>query len=209
MKNICEFEWTKYGMLKQKDAKPMEYLESYTVTNSRTNSDMSYLRLGNLLGHVPYDVVFKGQHLEIGPGNGINLAIWRSKGIKIEGYDIAKSIYSTITKDRLYSDSWDILCAFDVLEHYEDIDEIWNIHFKYGYFSVPRLPDNGVLKDLRDWRHFRLGEHIYNFSEKAFEKWVNVHGYSLIYFGCPEDCIRERWNFEQPNINSYIIKRME
>ena len=201
---ICEFEKTKFGMLKQKNAVSMEYLESYTVTNSRTNSDMAHLRLGNLLAHVPYDIIFKGDHLELGPGNGVNLAVWRSKGIKIEGFDIAKSIYTTIPQEWIYRKKWDVLCAWDVLEHFTEIDELWEIDFDYGYFSMPRLPDSGISES---WRHYRPNEHIWYCDEKSFKKWVNAHDYELLYCGCPEDVIRERWDKNQININSYIIKR--
>lgn len=204
---ICEFEKTRFGMLKQKNAISREYLESYTIVNSRTNSDMAYLRLGNLLGHVPYDVVFdeKNCHLELGPGNGVNLAIWRSKGIKIEGFDIAKSIYTTISEEWIYQKHFNILCAWDVLEHFTNIDDIFEIDFDYGYFSIPRLPKSGISES---WRHFRPNEHIYYCDEISFEKWVNYHGYELLYWGCPEDVIRERQYKDEININSYIIKRI-
>lgn len=177
---------------------------NYLVRNSKTNIEMAFLRLGLLSAFVPYEKLRKSKILELGPGNGILMASWYSKGIKVEGFDVLDSIYTTIDSNSVYNIKWDILLAFDVIEHFVDIDDLWKISFEYGFFSVPHPPKEGINPE---WRHYRPNEHIWYFDDVAFEKWITAHDYLLLYKGTPEDILRYRWDMNQPNIMTYIIRR--
>jgi len=203
-----QLKTNEYGMFYQSnidfDKMNNKYDADYLIRNSKTNIEMAYLRLGILLGYVSYDFLRKARILELGPGNGILMANWYSKGIKVEGFDIVESLYTTINENTVYNTKWDILLAFDVIEHFIDIDDLWKINFEYGFFSVPYPPRDGIKPG---WRHYRPNEHIWYFDDVAFEKWINANDYILLYKGTPEDVIRERWDLNQPNIMSYIIRK--
>jgi len=197
------YDTNEYGMLYQIDYVSFKYNSEYSLSQ-QTNDKMSYLRLGCLLGIIPYDELKSSVVLEIGPGNGKFMEVIGELVDNIYGFDITDTPFSTISSEEALSKQWDILCAFDVLEHFPDIEYLWKYNFDIGYFSIPCPPKDGIDEK---WRHFKPNEHLWHITAEQFENWINAHGYDLIYSGCPEDIIRKRWNQLQVNINSFIIKR--
>lgn len=202
--NGYKYEVNSYGMLKQLNPKKFDYSKAYLDKQSTTRN-MSWLRIGYLLGVVSFDYLTKATVLELGPGSGMFFDTLKPHVANIEGHDVAKSEYSTVSLEYIQSNKWDLLCAFDVLEHFEEIDDLWKIDFEYGYFSMPCPPANGI----NNWRHLKPNEHIWHIPSESFKKWANDHKYEVLLNGQPEDLIRRRWDQKKANINSFIIKKHE
>ena len=199
-----EFAVTGFGMLRQLHPRPFTYDRIY-LDNQSTNLEMSYLRLGYLLAHVPYDQLRASRVLELGPGRGVFFDVLKSHVEQMRGYDVVQeSPYATIPWSQAAECEWDLVCGFDVLEHFEDIDRLWELDFQWGYFSIPAPPAQGVHPR---WRHFKPDEHLWHITAEQFEQWASAHGYRLIAVGCPEDCLRARWDKSAVNIQSFIIQR--
>ena len=196
--------YNKYGMLQQINPQKFDYSKPYLAQQS-TNLEMAYLRIGFLLGYVPYETLKEAKVLELGPGTGSFIEVIKKYAKSIDGFDVAPtSEYTTVTLDQVQSTEWDILCAFDVIEHFQDVDDLWKINFNIGYFSSPCPPSKGVFAE---WRHFKPNEHLTYIGAKEFYPWAEQHGYRVLACAYPEDCIRKRWDENEVNINSFIIKR--
>ena len=168
---------------------------------------MAYLRIGYMLANISWSEFNGARVLELGPGNGVQLAALRQVGCFADGLDLhEQSLHTTIPRGQAERVEWDILLACDVLEHFHNIDGLWRFPFKYAYISTPALPDPASV-DLSAWRHFKPDEHVYYIEAAAFHLWAQAHKYHVLAFGCPEDVIRARWNASYPNIHSFIMRR--
>jgi hypothetical protein len=196
------YQKNNYGMITQVNPSGFSYDKQY-ASHTKTNHKMSYLRIGVLLGFIHVDELKKMNCIELGPGNGEFYKTIQTKVNDMKGYDLADTEFSNITLPQIYNKQWDILFAFDVIEHMEDINDIWKIDFNYAFISIPCPPQG----NLEDWRHLKPNEHLWHITASQFEKWANDNNYSVIYSGCPEDVIRIRWNKDKVNINTFIIKR--
>ena len=120
----------------------------------------------------------------------------------MEGYDIVPTPFSTCASFPA-GRHVDLLCAFDVIEHLDDIDDIWSIDFEVGFFSLPCPPMTGITTA---WRHWKPNEHLWHLTPNEFTSWINYHGYDMARMGSPEDAIRSRWDPLQMNIASYVVE---
>ena len=201
------FEKDKYGVIKQvSPIEPFVYNEDY-ITNQSTTVEMAYLRLGYVVSKVGYDTLVNSKCLELGPGNGKFFENAQKYVKSIDGYDVADTPYSTTSWKNIIDNKWDIVFAYDTIEHMPNIKEFFDINFDFAFVSVPRIPDN---KDLfnSNWRHFKPNEHIYYFNEISFSKMANDYGFKVKDVSSIEDIIRTRWDVEQININTYFLQRM-
>jgi hypothetical protein len=202
--NGYNYELNSYGMMRQLNPKKFDYSKKYLDKQS-TNENMSWLRIGYLSNVISYECLRDSKVIELGPGTGMFFDILQPYVRTIDGYDIVESKYSTVTLEDVRSTKWDLLCAFDVLEHFEEIDDLWKIDFKWGYFSMPCPPTSGITAT---WKHLKPNEHIWHIKPTSFKFWAEDHGYSVVASGSPEDLIRNRWDEKERNINSFIIKRL-
>jgi hypothetical protein len=203
-----EYVITRDGFIKQLRPKRFPYTAAYNSAQS-TTATMAGVRIGYLLAHVSYERLRMFSVLELGPGAGVFFDALRPMVREMRGLDIGPSRYSTVTMSAARAQSFDMLCAFDVIEHFHDIDDLWKFDFKYGYLSFPCVPA-GALVDRRllgRWRHFKPDEHIYYLPTQPFVKWITAHDYEVVSEGCPEDCLRTRWSGDEINIGTWIIKR--
>jgi len=190
------------GFLKQVDPKPFDYSLDYKAHQS-TNTAMTWLRLGWLSSHLSYGRLRHMTAVDIGAGNGSFVREAASVFERIVPYDLAGE---SIDDVELYETKWDMIVMSDVLEHYDDIDKLWGLNFKYGMISFPETP-NPEEHDLSRWRHLKPNEHIYLMTRVKVEAWVKKHGYEVVGCGCPEDMIRTRWQADKVNISTILIKR--
>jgi len=132
----------KNGLIKQKSyfSKKKDYNQGYVEERYNSYGEfsvrMSFLRLGFLLGAVNEELI---KILDVGYGNGdfINCAkefIPSCYGNEINGYHIPDGC--EFVSD-VFCEKFDVVCFFDVLEHFDDIYEIENIKTKYMFISVP------------------------------------------------------------------------
>lgn len=190
----------KNNFLKQKDPKPFDYTLGYKYKQS-TNVQMSWLRMGWLLAHISYEDLRTMRMVDIGSGNGIFVREAKQLFRISSPYDV---VGNSISKEELCATKWDLVIMSDVLEHYLNIDDFWNLKFDYAMISYPETP-HGI--DLTKWRHMKPDEHIYLLDRDSFKDWVEYHGCTVVGYGTPEDAIRKRWDDQYINISTFLIKR--
>lgn len=197
---VARFDRDKYGFWKQQDPQPFNYTMDYKARQS-TNPAMSWLRLGWLSNHVPIPTLRTFNVVDIGAGN-LNFVKESAKVFRrVVPYDLTGE---SISQDELYRTDWDLIVMSDVLEHYHNIDDLWNLRFRYALISFPETPEG---TDLRDWRHYKPDEHIYMLNAQAFAQWAARWECQVLACGCPEDLLRRRWDPQRVNISTFLIKR--
>lgn len=189
-----------YGFLKQQNPQPFDYTLAYKARQS-TNPAMSWLRLGWLASHISVPVLKTFNAVDIGAGNLTFVKEAAKVFRRVVPFDLAGE---SISKEELYDTEWDILVLSDVLEHYEDIDDLWKLKFRYALISFPETPEN---MDLRTWRHYKPNEHIYMLNAGSFSSWVSRWDGLVVAAGCPEDLLRKRWHPDKVNISTFLIRR--
>ena len=217
----------KYGFLKQSDTLPFDYSAEYKARQGTTVA-MAYLRMAvtaQVTGICPAD---EPKVLEVGPGSGAMLnELAKVYGVpspsaadnatcNVFGHDIGE-LADDVSKGLMLSDdaikgqSWDILFACDVIEHFPDIDHLWDFDFAYAYLSFPCPPDRFTVfpPEKTPWHHFKPNEHIYYLERRRVLTWIAENGYEAVYWGNPEDLIRrpKRHLSRAHNISSVIIKK--
>ena len=194
----------KHGFVKQTDPEPFNYSTEYKLSQS-TNKNMSYLRLGLLMSCFDYDQIADFKICDVGSGNMRFVNVLRQFVPKTVGYDVGPG--SEITKADLLSVCWDLVVLTDVLEHFDDIDELWKIRWKYMLLSYPEMPEVDNMVELLDWHHFKPDEHIWYFGANAMYAWLHEHDCRVLIESDIEDIIRRRQNITTRNITTMIIRR--
>jgi len=106
-------------------------------------------------------------------------------GFKTYGYDVNPySEYKTLSKKK-----FDILTMWDVIEHLENPGkELKKISAKYLFISTPNV--DAVKGDIKDWIHYRPGEHLWYFNLKTLTELLNNVGYKVLEHNYSEGAIR-------------------
>jgi hypothetical protein len=193
-----EYRRDVYGFLKQQNPQKFYYSENYQQ-KQQTTSEMVELRMGWLNLHLQN---LKNMNVvEMGSGSGIFIREASKNFRRLVPYNLVEP---TISKDELYCTTWDLCCAFDVIEHMEDIDkELFGVRAKYYYLSYPEYHDT----PLKSWRHTKPDEHLWHLNIEGMRKFIDGKA-EIIAEGCPEDLIRKRWDPNLNNITSVLLKRL-
>jgi hypothetical protein len=165
---------------------------------------MSFLRIGYLTSFLPIETIRQMKMVDIGSGNNIFYNVSKTVFKEAYAYDVAGE---SISKESLYSLSWDLVTLFDVLEHFEDIDDLFKINWKYAFISFPETPKVNSWEELKTWRHFKPNEHIWCLNKEGVTQWFNDNNCLVLGVSHFEDLIRVRWNPDLPNITSMVIER--
>lgn len=195
---------SKTGLIRQLSPSGYNYTLEYAARQG-TTIEMAYLRLGVLLTALGFDYVAAAKVLEVGPGNGTLLNVLKKHCDEAFGFDVAPTEFSTISRTAATSTPWDLLVACDVIEHFRNVDDLFQYKFEHALITVPCLPDD--LSEMANWRHFKPDEHLWYFTKTSFWNWITARGYDVIFCDSPEDTIRTRWNKEKPNTITFVIKR--
>ncbi len=151
---------------------------------------MSELRADYLTENVP---TFKSV-LDYGFGTGDFLHTMYNLGYKTYGAEVNPEAWQQAPryiKPYLEGMNIDVTTFYDSLEHIPDIEEIMEtLQTKYLVISVPNFKG---LDNMKNWRHYRPGEHIYYFNLNTLGKFVDKYGYKFITAGYPEDEIRNTY----------------
>lgn len=156
------------------DAKYIEKYDNYGYYND----EMSYLRLGFLLGTIKEKI---SKILDIGYGNGSFLKISKTLiencyGYDISGYPLPENVLKI---DNIFEDSYDVICFFDVLEHLDNIEVVKNLNTKYIYITIPWC--HFFSEDwFMNWKHRRFDEHLWHFNDITLDNFMNRMGYVRI-----------------------------
>jgi hypothetical protein len=194
-----------HGFIKQSSPYRIVYDETYKARQS-TNVEMSYLRLGWLCGFVQVDEIMSMAVVDVGSGNGEFAKCCMGKFESVYEYDVSGA---SISRDELYGRTWGLIVLSDVLEHFDDIDDLFRMKWKYCLLSFPETPDVDNFDDLKKWKHFKPGEHIYHLYRDGVEDWVNSmeRGTVVVSSSNVEDMIRRRCEVSVPNITTMLIRR--
>lgn len=199
-----EYQYDKNGFIKQIKHIKFPYTVEYKARQG-TNVEMSHLRLGWISSFFKYEDMKKMDVVDVGCGNGIFVKCCFGKFRNVFGYDI---VGDSISKDELYNRNWDLIVLSDVLEHFEDIEELFSIKWRFCMLSFPETPEVSSFEELTKWRHFKPNEHLYYLTAGKIRRWVENHkNTKVIGISNFEDLIRTRWDPFKTNISSVMIKR--
>ena len=199
-----QYEYDKNGFIKQYKHEKFKYTVEYKARQG-TNVEMSYLRLGWISSFFRYNEMKKMNVVDVGCGNGVFVKCCSDKFKRIVGYDVAGE---SIGDSEFYGTDWDLVVLSDVLEHFEDVENLFKIKWKYCFLSFPETPEVGSFEGLMKWRHFKPNEHLYYLTAMKTKRWLESHpGVKVIGVSNLEDLIRKRWDDGKTNISSIMVKR--
>ncbi len=134
--------------------------------------------------------------LDYGSGVGFFKA-FAPTGVEVDTYDIGPYVMTG-----MYHDNYDLLCLWDVIEHITCIDE----HLKryidssaHIALSLPMLPKG---KKLKEWKHFKPGEHLHYYTDETLNTLFEEYGFRRIASGYAECPPRE-------DVEEVLFKRIE
>lgn len=166
---------------------------------------MGHLRLGYLLGSIGF---VPNSILDIGYGNGDFLKVCSTiikecYGSDVSGYPLPDNIKYVSDP---YSEKYDVVSLFDVIEHFDDIYDLKKLKTNYIYLSTPNchyVDDNW----FENWKHRRPDEHLWHFNETSLKNFMLEIGYECINVSNIEDVIRKNDN-KMSNILTGIFKKI-
>ena len=175
MKKKCKFKYDK------------KYFYQFHYTHSHTANLVSDIRW-NFISYLNPKTV-----LDYGSGCGF-LSKYAPPNIIVDSYDIGRLNGESYPQTGILHYHYDLIFFNDVLEHVdwdnEPDDKIEEILLKTKYVSasVPILPDG---KNLEEWKHYKPGEHLTNFTYKTIIDFFASREFSIIKWGFPECPPRE------------------
>ena len=120
--------------------------------------------------------------LDYGCGVGFFKA-FAPTGVEVDTYDIGPYVMTGILHD-----NYDLLCLWDVIEHITCIDaDLKRYISNSGHvaLSLPMLPKK---KKLKEWKHFKPGEHLHYYTDEMLNTLFEEYGFRRIasgYAECP------------------------
>jgi hypothetical protein len=197
------------GVIQQIVVDKIKYDENYVNTRYNTYGNlvenMSNLRLGYLIGALGYT---PSSILDVGYGNGsfiktCSKIINKCYGNDVSGYSLPENIEFVYD---IYNNEFEVVCFFDVLEHFDNIYDIKNLKTKYIYISVPECH---YISDswFQNWKHRRPNEHLYHFNRESLVLFMQEIGYSTVSLSNIEDLIRTPID-DKTNILTGIFKKI-
>lgn len=144
------------------------------------------------------DIINSGQLLDIGCGPGTFLKIAKKSGFKVSGVDLSPNavnyckeegliVYQgTIDSKKLKNKKFDVITAFQVLEHIKEPDIFLNSvyrHLKKGGVLLLTTPDKeGIAPRIlgKKWYGYYNLEHIYYFTKRSLTSLFFETGYEII-----------------------------
>jgi hypothetical protein len=203
-----EYKINEQGVLQQVNPNVItynaEYVESRYGAIIELRKQMSMLRYGYMVGSIGKPTKI----LEIGYGAGDFIQLCAEQGIECFGNDITGiPTPPNVTPTKNLYEQVDVVCMFDVLEHFEDINFIKDLNTKYVYVSVPNCSQPTNIEYLsNDYIHLRPNEHLHHFNIVTLIDHFDINGYKLLTISNIEDTIRKRPN-TPINILSAIFEK--
>lgn len=206
--NDHEYKINKQGVLQQVNPNVIIYDSDYVTSRYgaiiELRKQMSMLRYGYMVGSIGKPTKI----LEIGYGAGDFIQLCAEQDIKCFGNDITGiPTPPKVTPTKNLYEQVDVVCMFDVLEHFEDINFIKELNTKYVYVSVPNCSQPTNIEYLsNDYIHLRPNEHLHHFNKSSLIEHFKLNGYKLITISNCEDTIRKRPNTHANILSAIFIK---
>lgn len=206
---LDNYERLSNGVIKQVDRNPFVYGFEYSNNYNKLGElglRMGYLRLGYILGCITDPI---NKLLDVGYGNGDFLKVASNIITDCYGSDVSAeyNIPENCTYiDNIYDTEFDVVCFFDVLEHFDNIYDIKQLKTKYIVIS---LPNCHYFSDewFHNWKHRKPNEHLWHFNKESLVNFMNEIGYDLISISNIEDTIRKN-DEVYDNILSGVFKKV-
>lgn len=195
------YSYDQFGTLHQVEHDHFNYTVKYRQQQS-TNIEMSYLRLGWVSAHLGYNYMKKANAVDIGCGSGMFVKCCQGKFMRMVGYDV---VGDSISREELYETEWDVVVLSDVLEHFEDINDLFKMKWTYAMISYPETPRVKTFDELKKWRHFKPNEHLHYFTWESMERWLDHNNRGVRAYSMFEDFLRKRWDVNATNISTVLV----
>lgn len=154
-----------------------------------------------------------GRILDVGFGAGaflkhaVDSGGWQAFGFDIHGASKAMLPDGAEWAEGWKAMKWDVACFFDVLEHLPDLDWLEKFDAKTVLISLPNSPLR-TGAGFAGWKHRKPDEHLWHFDLPALVFTMAELGWRLIYFGNPEDEIRQSQG-NRANILTAAFRRFD
>ena len=166
-----------------------KYIDTYNSIGYAENGlYMSGIRLGFLLSTIDRPI---NSILDVGYGNGDFLKLCKKSikqcyGNDISNYPLPEGVEFV---DKITDKHFDVICFFDVLEHFKDISIVKDLKCDYVYISVPHC-HNFSDEWFSNWKHRKENEHLWHFNKHSLLYFFWQMGYSVVRMSSIEDAIR-------------------
>jgi hypothetical protein len=199
----------KFGVIHQISHKNFDYdfnyIHSSYDTYGNINRNMSCLRLGYIVGVINK---YPESILDVGYGNGDFLSLCEKNikscyGNDISGYQIPENCKFI---DDIFSQEFEVITFFDVLEHFNEIDFVSNLRCKYIVISLPWCH---YFSDewFSAWKHRKENEHLHHFNDISLVEFMKNSGFECVSLTNVEDIIRKPID-KNKNILTGIFKKI-
>jgi hypothetical protein len=193
----------KYGILHQKEIQPFskDYGKERNDYGEKSKY-LSYLRLGWIISTIKLDKV--NSILDVGFGNGDFLRVAQDFATNTFGYDLNYKYLPPGSKPGNLLEKYNIITMFDSLEHFSNLNIIFNFNCDYLVVSIPNCKYPFDDKWLLNWKHLRPNEHLHHMNLISFLGFVSKD-YAYMAHSYFEDIIRK--DKEQENILTVCLKK--
>ena len=206
---IDNYEKLENGLIRQKSffVEKKDYTQKYVETYNSLGElsvRMSFLRLGFLFGAIQEKVT---KLLDVGYGNGDFLNCAKDFVPCPCGFEINEYLTPDGCKfvEDICKEEFDVVCFFDVLEHFDNIYDIKDIKTKYIYISVPECHYSSDEWFI-NWKHRKPDEHLWHFNKESLRNFMKEVGYDLVVYSDIEDTIRKSESKESNILTGIFIK---
>ncbi len=207
--DICN----KTGVLRYKLAEQRSYGDSYfmeeyqnqyqkTYYEDESNLRMMAIRRLKVLRDIFQNQTKGKKLLEIGSAAGFFLDEAAISGFETIGYELSKrEVEYSVTKLKLevvsdsilnvpidaYAKQFDVICAFFVIEHMQEIDAIWeriSLWTRPGgvlFFAVPSFFGPTFQTNPKHWLDTHPKDHFYDYDLRSTKKLLSKLGFDLRY----------------------------
>ena len=175
------------------------YLDNYSKSYEK-KSEKKIKRARRYVRRMERQLKRKGRWLDVGCSAGFIVKASKDSGFESYGIDVdpegiayAKSFLSlsnvkigTIENTSFETESFDVISAYDVIEHVEDIHSftarLKELLAPEGIIDLitPNIEHWSVPKDLKIWKEIKPSEHLYYFSKKNLKQLLEEHGLQIL-----------------------------
>ncbi|MCK9272931.1 class I SAM-dependent methyltransferase [Candidatus Gracilibacteria bacterium] len=145
--------------------------------------------------------------LDYGCGGRYFVDFLLGKGYDAYGYDIIPNNNNLEWKD-LFNRIYDCVTFFDSFEHIENPHKELSVLLglaKKVVITIPFVNNYSDINDIKKYKHYRPGEHLFHYKEQSLEKFMLQHGFSLYEKSFSENKIRG-CSIMGPSVVTYIFK---
>jgi hypothetical protein len=193
----AEYKTDRYGVVHQVNPEPYLYDGNYCATYDTPE----YVRQNELLQgmRLAFAVGVHGKPIQsitdVGYGNGAFMKFAKKQIPVVYGHDIS-GVPVPAGCDFIEDINLvvDVLCFWDVLEHYPNIQFVKDLRCETIVLSLPFFPGTDKFST---WPHRKPGEHLHHFTLESMRKWMWKMGWRMVAYSKHEDIVRRRdtdWN---------------